>query len=696
MKKKESKHVVEEKLAIDRLNHEAWQVRVSDSNLAYKLSQEALRCSKLIHYEKGKAEGLRTFGFCHIRLAKYVEATALLDDAYQLFMHSGDQRNQAVIHEYFGIIRRSQGDYAASLEELYKALEMSRDCDFKEEETLSLYHLSITYKYLGDLDHALEHSLKGLPIAQEIGEKMPESYHLNCIGGIYYEMGRFEEAQDYYKQSLALRQEIGDQWGVAGCFDNLGNLYLQQGKYREALDFCLQSLDITQHTGDLKGRGNTLFNVGKIFAMLHEFDSALDYIRQSLQAKEDISDKKGLAEVYCFLGGLYQDTSFPLANSHQALDYLNQALKIAETLNAKDIAWKIHFQLSKSYKYQGDFEQALKHNETSTTLEKEVNNLAIQQEILNLQIMHRVAQTQKETEIFRLKNVALANLVEEIKLQKEQLQSTLENLKSTQAQLIQSEKMASLGELTAGIAHEIQNPLNFVNNFSEVSEELIEEIAEERNKSQEARDETLVTEILGDIKENLSKITLHGKRADAIVKGMLEHSKRGSGQKELTDLNALADEFLRLSYQSFLAKNKDFLADLQLNLDPDLPKISVIPQDIGKVLLNLYGNAFYAVNERSKTDPNFQPLVELTTRNLGGKIEVSVKDNGPGIPQKILDKIFQPFFTTKPTGQGTGLGLSLSYDIVKSHGGKLRVESPPAAQADEEGKGTTFFITLIK
>ena len=288
--------------------------------------------------------------------------------------------------------------------------------------------------------------------------------------------------------------------------------------------------------------------------------------------------------------------------------------------------------------------------------------------------------------------ILLEETIEELELKRKAieetnsaLQKSLEELKSTQSQLIQSEKMASLGELTAGIAHEIQNPLNFVNNFSEVSAELVDEMKEELA----AGNGQLAVEIAEDIKQNLEKITLHGKRADAIVKGMLEHSKRGSGQKEPTDLNALADDFLRLSYQSFLAKDPGFKVELQTNLDPDLPKISVIPQDIGKVLLNLYSNAFYAVNERAKTDPNFQPSVQLTTRNLEGKIEVSVKDNGSGIPQKILDKIFQPFFTTKPTGSGTGLGLSLSYDIVKAHGGELKVETSISY-------GTEFIIRLNK
>lgn len=253
--------------------------------------------------------------------------------------------------------------------------------------------------------------------------------------------------------------------------------------------------------------------------------------------------------------------------------------------------------------------------------------------------------------------------------QAKEIEKAYKELQRTQAQLIQSEKMASLGELTAGIAHEIQNPLNFVNNFSEVSAELVDEIEEERAKSQEARDETLVSEILGDIKQNLEKINHHGKRADAIVKGMLEHSRPSTGEKVPTDINALAEEYLKLSYHGLRAKDKTFNADFKTDFDPDLPKVNVVPQDIGRVLLNLINNAFQAAAEVEN------PMVKVITVRTENGIQISISDNGPGIPDAIKDKIFQPFFTTKPTGQGTGLGLSLSYDIVKAHGGEIKVES---------------------
>ncbi|HEX6848840.1 MAG TPA: ATP-binding protein [Chitinophagaceae bacterium] len=286
---------------------------------------------------------------------------------------------------------------------------------------------------------------------------------------------------------------------------------------------------------------------------------------------------------------------------------------------------------------------------------------------------------------------------------KQQVDKTLVDLKQAQQQLVQSEKMASLGELTAGIAHEIQNPLNFVNNFSDVSNELLEEMKGElvTGNTQSAM------EIVEDIKQNLEKILHHGKRADAIVKGMLQHSRTSSGQKEMTDINMLADEYLRLAYHGLRAKDKSFNAKFETHFDSNIGKVNVIPQDIGRVILNLINNAFYAVSEKQKYSGNarpddprlndsvgqaggrgYEPTVTVTTLKDNGRIEIKVKDNGNGIPQKNLDKIFQPFFTTKPTGQGTGLGLSLAYDIItKGHGGELKVET-------KEGEGTEFVISL--
>lgn len=333
-------------------------------------------------------------------------------------------------------------------------------------------------------------------------------------------------------------------------------------------------------------------------------------------------------------------------------DYLSFAIVFS-------IAWMIAM-LIRSNKQN----KALKKERQKTLAEEERNKfISAQKEKLELIVEERTA---------------------EITKQKDELMEAFTELKNTQSQLVQSEKMASLGELTAGIAHEIQNPLNFVNNFSEVSTELLDEMMDELKSGNTEE----VLALASDVKANQEKINHHGKRAGAIVKGMLQHSRTSSGKNEPTDINALCEEYLRLSYHGLRAKNKSFNADFKADLDKKLPEIKVVPQDFGRVLLNLINNAFFAVNEKSKTEnKDFKPLVIVKTKLEKTKVIISVSDNGSGIPEDVKEKIFQPFFTTKPSGQGTGLGLSLSYDIIKAHGGVLKAET-------KEGEGSKFIIKL--
>ncbi len=321
---------------------------------------------------------------------------------------------------------------------------------------------------------------------------------------------------------------------------------------------------------------------------------------------------------------------------------------------------------------QQDLNMPAEKKESVLKALKEVDN--------ELQILSfKLDRTEK---VKRTTAILLEETIEELEQKRKAVEEALSELKSTQDQLVQQEKLASLGQLTAGIAHEIQNPLNFVNNFSEVSKELLDEMKEEieTGNLEDAK------EIANDVIQNLEKITHHGRRADAIVKGMLEHSRSSTGEKIPTNINSLADEYLRLSYHGLRAKDKTFNADFSTDFDPDIPKVNVIPQDIGRVLLNLINNAFQAASESEN------PKVTVKTRGIKSPsgdlgVQLSVSDNGPGIPDDIKDKIFQPFFTTKPTGQGTGLGLSLSYDIIKAHGGILKVES-------EQGLGSKFTIVI--
>ncbi len=298
-------------------------------------------------------------------------------------------------------------------------------------------------------------------------------------------------------------------------------------------------------------------------------------------------------------------------------------------------------------------------------------------------LISMVIQNKKMMQL-RLQKAEVEKQKEAISEQRDQLEQTLHELRKTQALLVQREKMASLGELTAGIAHEIQNPLNFVNNFSDINTELLGEMEHEMDKGNLADAKA----IANDIRENEKKITHHGKRADAIVKSMLQHSHVSNGAKQPTDINSLADEYLQLAFHGLRAKDKSFNATLKTDYDKSIGNIHIVPQDIGRVLLNVYNNAFYVVAEKRNRQPeNYKPTVSVMTKRSGDHVLISVKDNGDGIPSKVLDKIFQPFFTTKPTGQGTGLGLSLSYDIIKAHGGELKVET-------KEGEGSEFIVQI--
>ncbi|WP_296704088.1 ATP-binding protein [Algoriphagus sp.] len=331
---------------------------------------------------------------------------------------------------------------------------------------------------------------------------------------------------------------------------------------------------------------------------------------------------------------------------------------------------KLDFRLSSLFQWIDDSWKLIHwHGSTPVNVVRDAWHLTEWQK-KNKELQEKV---EEQTKDLTLKNYQLQKA-------KEQIEEALRELKEAQEQLIQSEKMASLGELTAGIAHEIQNPLNFVNNFSEVNTELLDELKEEIETGNIEEVNALVKDII----ENEEKINFHGKRADAIVKGMLEHSRSSNGQKVPTDINSLADEYLRLSYHGLRAKDKTFNATLETDFDQNLPIINVVSQDIGRVILNLITNAFHSIRDRKNNlnGSEFNPTVKISTKNFEEYVEIIVSDNGNGIPESIQQKIFQPFFTTKPTGQGTGLGLSLSYDIIRSHGGKIQVESGVGSGAD--------------
>lgn len=670
---------------IDELNRIAWEIRVSNSNKASQYSREAIELSNKINYKLGLADGLSLEGFGFIRMSDFNKASVCLDQAEVIYESLKNVRGLAIVNEYKGIIERNLGNSAAALEFIFKALELSRQTAFTDHETTNLYQLGVTYYHLANYDKALEYLYKSLSLARSVNFTLMEAYNLNIIGSIYFETNDYDRALNYYKQGLTIRQLSGDKWGEAGSLDNIGFTYLKLKNYRRGIEYCKKSLEITRATGDKKGQANALLHIAEIYKQAGELKRAAEFINESLLIRKQNGDKRGEVEIFLFLSSLFKD--FPEKNN-KVFEWLEKAAKHAEEIKALDLLGKTRFALYEYHKGEENFKEAIQQLEMHIMIEKELHKNAISQKVLNLEISYKAEETEKEAKIIRLKNDELTKLNKKIEKQKKKLEVALTNLKEAQAQLIQSEKMASLGELTAGIAHEIQNPLNFVNNFSEVSNELISEMVVEFEKGNTEE----VKNIAKDIQQNLEKITYHGKRADTIVKGMLQHSNSGSGKKEPTDINALADEYLSLAYHGLRAKDKSFNATIKTDFDTNIGNINIIPQDIGRVILNLITNAFYVVDEKKKQCQSelvddYEPTVTVSTKKIKGKVEIKVADNGNGIPQKLLDKIFQPFFTTKPTGQGTGLGLSLSYDIIKGHGGELKVET-------KGGEGSEFFIVL--
>ncbi|ULQ52931.1 tetratricopeptide repeat protein [Flavihumibacter fluvii] len=650
---------------IELLNQEAWDIRVNDSVKALLLSEEAINKSRPINYEKGLAEGLRTYGFCLIRQSQHDKAINCLNEAHYLFEQAGDKKGQSHVYEYFGIIARSRGDYKSSLEQLYATYQLRQSIRDDEGEALALYHLGVTYRYMGNLEKALDFFLQCLDVAKRSNNWIPESYSINNIGTIYLELGNLSEALAFIQQSLAIRESQGDEWGTAGCLDNLGRIYFLMGDHHKAGDYFASASAISARVSDKKGEANALLHQADLELALGDIEQATVKANKCLGIRKCIGDLKGQGEALLLV--------IDLSDDNQKLPLLEQVMDLALATGSLDLQYKVHGRYYQYYKKQLQFEKALTHFEMFNEAEKEFHSHSLGQKILNLQISHQVEQSQKEAEIYRLKNIELANALDE--------------LKATQKQLIQSEKLASLGELTAGIAHEIQNPLNFVNNFAEVNRELTDELMQEV----EQRNTAGVYQLATLIRENQAKILHHGQRADAIVKSMLQHSRFNTGTCEQVDINQLCDEYLRLAFHAIRSKYTSFHALQQADYDLNLGAIPLVRQEIGRVLVNLFNNAFYAMMEKAScandSTVTYTPLLSVSTKRKDSSIEIRIKDNGIGIPEKFREKIFQPFFTTKPTGQGAGLGLSLSYDIVKAHGGELKVEG-------EETAGATFIIEL--
>ncbi len=622
--------------------------------------------------------------------------------------------------------------------------------------------------YLGiqqtDADSSHNYATLGLSLAEKINYQKGKADCYLVFSKINFQSGNTPLAIQNSLDALNTFKKINDYQGMATTYLSLQSICRDGlSDYRNSLNYAFSGVQVAEAHNVMTYlwyRGHKILplllgEMGQTYALMNMPDSALIYTQKSLDQNELFNGEEYEFAVYLMatiqnMQGKYDDAlknyrkALPLALHEEFPWDTLQIFSGMSTLfrNISQLDSSIHYakivatgwsnqseyknllealtNLTQIYKQKGNIDSAYKYLELSHAIQdsiysidnnREVQNVLFSENMKQQEMIANQAAYKNKVQLYMLLGGIFILLLIAIilwrnnqhkQIAKAKIEKAYTDLKATQSQLIQSEKMASLGELTAGSAHEIQNPLNFVNNFSEVNKDLLVELKDEIKKGN--LDE--VSAIADDVISNEEKINHHGKRADAIVKGMLQHSRSNSGVKEPTDINALADEYLRLAYHGLRAKDKSFNATMKTNFDDSLSadeagigNINIIPQDIGRVILNLITNAFYAVTEKKNQQPEYDPIVTVSTRlikeSVGSSspirhspsVIISVKDNGNGIPQKVLDKIFQPFFTTKPTGQGTGLGLSLSYDIVKAHGGEIKVET-------KEGEGAEFIIQL--
>jgi signal transduction histidine kinase len=590
-----------------------------------------------------------------------------LEWARQIGFRRGEGWASMMLGEHY----RLHGDFTRALGLMLDALRISREVPDPELETNTLLFTGTAYSSMGAYRMGLDYMLEGMTQPQRIRYPPMKPFIYSNMGDAYEKLNMLDSA--LFMQEKAARMvdsmHIAESSLKAAILGWLGLAHARLGNTDKALLFYRTS----NHIRDYLNLGTTQYLLSDLFHTLRQPDSSLFYARLGYINSRQSSQNFWTLESCRLLASLFADRRMmDSAYYYQRLAFIiRDSLYSPQKFNELQVA-AINDQQN-SYEIRRKQEAAEREKEKLASRIRFWGLLAALTVFLLVALILYRNNRQKHQANLRLE------------AQKQEIAQALTELKITQAQLIQSEKMASLGELTAGIAHEIQNPLNFVNNFSDINKELIGELQQELKKG-DIREASFIAE---NLKDNEDKISLHGRRADGIVKSMLQHSRASSGQKEPTDVSKLVDEYVRLAYHGYRARKKDFNVTLDIKADPEAGQVKMVAQDIGRVLLNLLNNAFHAVDEKARTaGDGFQPTVTVSTTRNPKSVDIKVADNGPGIPDAIREKIFQPFFTTKPTGQGTGLGLSLSYDIVtKGHNGSLGMESI-------EGDGSTFCVTL--
>lgn len=677
---------------------------------AIEYSDEALRLLDVFPDARLEVDVLYEKGRSFILLGRYDSSAVQAERGVVVASEEGYVNGQAKMANLQGTLQALQGNFHEALPHFSKAMNLWGEAGNPEGYGNALNNLGIATMRLGQLDESLNHNLKSLEVWESLGDKFGIARSLNNTGNVHRDLGNYEDALEFYERAQALREEIGDRRGQASVLNNMGIIRGDLGQLEMAIPLYNRALEIWESLEDIRNVARAVGNLSEVHTKLGNYNLALDYGRQAMEIQQEIGDKRGVAISLNSLGTVYRE----IGDQDQSLEYYQQARVLSEDVGDLLLQRSIYIRLSEIYENRGEFEQALSFYRKYTGANDSLYNAESRQEITQMQEQYRTGEQRQQIELlerdrqiqqllmvvlliglalillvvflvynrYRMKSRSHVELTEAY----DQLQTTHDQLQETQSQLVHQEKMASLGQLTAGIAHEIKNPLNFVNNFAEINEEIASELYD--TLSGIDRDSE-ASELLVDLVKNSSVIRQHGQRANTIVQAMMQLASGGKGQRVTTDINELVESHVDLAYHGKRAQVSDFCISVETRPGRDIPEIDIVPQEIGRVILNLVGNAFDAVAQMStRGDKDYVPEVVVRTEMEGESIRISVADNGPGVPQELKDKIFEPFFTTKAPGTGTGLGLSLSYDVItQGNGGRITVE-------DNEKGGSTFVVLL--
>jgi signal transduction histidine kinase len=654
---------------------------VGDGDEMLRWGRQALALSTAIANDSLSAMSLIAIAIGHQLKKDNVPAFRHFTEAVQLAEAVNDPYVLAYCHRAFARYYHQLGDDKA-LAYYSKAVEILRakkNLTYREVYWMYLTQWNTTWVYNDKKEYEKARASADKLIEWSKEYNLPSTYRIAPLSqhlSLYISESRFDEAKAFISKNPRIEAYFVNHDYLNTFYRHKADIYKNTNQFDSADHYyrlvlaAIPKFAAVWSPDAYREYGNFLMERGRL-------QEAIQQLETAKQSSEKFKNLSVLVASYRDLEKAY----YSIGNIEKAYQYQSHYVKLKDSL--AQLSKEKELALLEAQQEQTKLEQELRQRQALAEYRNRIRTISL---IGGLAVLFIVAGILWRNNRQKHKaNLLLQKQKQETEQQKAKAEFALEELKTTQTQLVQREKMASLGELTAGIAHEIQNPLNFVNNFAEVNSELIEEITKEAQLG----NVLAVLQIAEDLKGNEEKIAHHGKRADAIVKGMLQHSRVSTGDKQLTDINALTEEYLRLTYHAIRAKDKNFNATLQTDFDNSIGQVNVVPQDIGRVLLNLFNNAFYALQQKKQQlNGTYEPTIQVSTRRLNGQVEVTVRDNGIGIPQKASDKIFQPFFTTKPAGEGAGLGLSLAYDIItKGHGGQLKVNT-------EEGGYSEFVVQL--